>query len=347
LLPRSQLKSLLMIETYTENMVFSPLHWIPSALAAFLILSFAVDPFRKQHKTLSAAAVLLGILGLVGYISAGSFRFLPIDFHTFHVWIGFSALSISVFLFIDKFFFHMIEPEMHCLLGKLAAILATVALFVGVLMLLGLVPTQTIATSSTNTQELTSGHLSETEAVEYHGTKLVPLSRQGNNAIKGTQRINKETYRLYVTGLIEHELNLTYSQILELPAYSELVYMPCVEGWGFNAKWTGFRVTDLLNLTGLKPGANYVLFTSADGYTTSLPLDYLQKSNILVAYGINDRTLPQDRGFPLQLVAKGKYGYKWAKWITKIEVTNIDARGYWETRGYSNSAYIGEPPFEL
>jgi DMSO/TMAO reductase YedYZ molybdopterin-dependent catalytic subunit len=175
----------------------------------------------------------------------------------------------------------------------------------------------------------------------------VPLSSQGNNAIEGVQRINKETYRLGVTGLIGRELNLTYNEILELTAYSELVYMPCVEGWGFNAKWTGFRVTDLLNLTGLKPGANYVLFTSADGYTTSLPLDYLRKNNILLAYGINDVTLPQDRGFPLQLVAKGKYGYKWAKWITKIEVSNSDTRGYWETRGYSNSANVGETPFEL
>jgi DMSO/TMAO reductase YedYZ molybdopterin-dependent catalytic subunit len=329
-------------------MVFSPLHWVPSALAAILILSFAVNPFRKQHKTLSAAAVLLGLLGLVGYISVGSFRFLPIDLHTFHVWAGFCVLSLSVFLFVDKFFFHMIEPRKHCLLGKLAAILAAVVLFAGVLMLFGLVPTQTIAASSTNsTQELTSSHLSEIEAVEYHGTKLVSLTRQGNNAISGTQSISKETYRLDVTGLIGHKLNLTYHQILELPAYSELAYMPCVEGWGFNAKWTGFRITDLLNLTGLKTGANYVLFTSADGYTTSLPLDYLRKNNILLAYGINDVTLPQDRGFPLQLVAKGKYGYKWAKWITKIEVTNNDTKGYWETRGYSNSANVGETPFEL
>jgi len=328
-------------------MVFLPLHWIPSILAALIILSSAVNPFRKQHKILGAAAVLFGLLGLVGYISAGSFRFLPIDLHTFHVWIGFSALSLSVFLFADKFSLHMIRPEMHCKLGKLAAILAVVALVVGFSMFLGLVPTQIAASSQNNTQELTSSRLSEIEVVEYQGTKLVPLGSQRNNAIKGVQRINKETYRLALTGLVGHQLDLTYSQILELPAYSELVYMPCVEGWGFNAKWTGFRVTDLLNLTGLKPGANYVLFTSADGYTTSLPIDYLRENNILLAYGINDITLPQDRGFPLQLVAKGKYGYKWAKWITKIEVTDNDTRGYWETRGYSNSANVGEPPFEL
>jgi len=150
-----------------------------------------------------------------------------------------------------------------------------------------------------------------------------------------------------VTGLTERKLNLSYRQILELPAYSELVYMPCVEGWGFNAKWTGFRVTDLLNISGLKPEAKYVLFTSADGYSTSLPLDYLRTNNILVAYGINDVSLPPDRGFPLQVVAKGKYGYKWAKWITEIEVTDKYIKGYWESAGYSNSANVGQPPFGL
>ena len=329
-------------------MVFSPLHWIPSTLAALIILSLVVAPNRKHHKALGAAAILLALLGLAGYISAGSFRFFPIDLHTFHAWVGFFALALTILLFADKIFLHAIDPGKHCRLGKLAALLAAVALVLGLLILSGLAPSQTTATSSANAaQEPTSSILSEVEAVEYQGTKLLPLSSQGNNAIAGTQRIDKKTFRLVVTGLVEQELSLSYSQILELPAYSELVYMPCVEGWGFYARWTGFRVTDLLNLTGLEPGASYVLFTSADGYTTSLPLEYLRENNILLAYGINNVTLPQDRGFPLQLVAKDKYGYKWAKWITRIEVMNNDTKGYWETRGYSNSANVGEPPFDL
>jgi len=329
-------------------MVFSPLHWIPSTLAALIILSFFVAPNRKLHKAMVAAAILLALLGLAGYISAGSFRFFPIDLHTFHAWVGFFALALTIFLFADKIFFHAIDPGEHYRLGKLAALLAAVALVAGLLMLSGLELSQTASTSSvTGIQEPTSSNLSEVEAVEYQGTKLLPLNSQGNNAISGTQRIDKETFRLEVAGLVEHELNLSYNQTLELPAYSELVYMPCVEGWGFYARWTGFRVTDLLNLTGLKPGANYVLFTSADGYSTSLPLEYLRKNNILLAYGINNVTLPQDRGFPLQLVAKDKYGYKWAKWITRIEVMNNDTKGYWETRGYSNSANVGESPFDL
>ena len=327
-------------------MVFSALHWVPSALAALLTFALAFNAYGKPHKALGGATLLLALLGLGGYISSGNIRFFPIDFHTFHAWVGLATLTLSVFLFVDKILLHQSGPEKHCLLGKLAALLAAITLVMGLVMLLGLVPTETKAVSSTvSTQELTSSHLPEVEAVEYQGVNLTPQSGQGNNAIKGTQKLDRDTYRLRVTGLVGQELNMSYDQMLGLPAYSEVAYMPCVEGWGFYAKWTGFRVTDLLNISGLRSGASYVLFSSADDYSTTLPLDYLRQNRILLAYGLNDLTLPPDRGFPLQLVAKNKYGYKWAKWITSIEVTGKDIPGYWESRGYSNSANVGQLPF--
>ena len=129
-------------------MVFSPLHWIPSTLAALIILSLAIAPNRRHHKALGVAAILLALLGLAGYISAGSFRFFPIDLHTFHVWVGFFALALTIFLFADKIFLHTIDPGKHCRLGKLAALLAAVALVLGMLMLSGFAPSQTSSTSS-------------------------------------------------------------------------------------------------------------------------------------------------------------------------------------------------------
>jgi DMSO/TMAO reductase YedYZ molybdopterin-dependent catalytic subunit len=194
-------------------------------------------------------------------------------------------------------------------------------------------------------QQNASHILPEVETKQYLGKNLMPLSQQGNNAIQGTQIINKNTYRLVVTGLVEKNLNMSYEELLALPAFSEEVYMPCVEGWGFDAKWTGFRVVDLLDLSGLKPGASYVVFYSSDGYSTGLSLDYLSANKILLAYGINDVTLPPERGFPFQLVARSRYGYKWAKWINRIDVVDKEERGYWESRGYSNSAKVGELPF--
>jgi len=110
------------------------------------------------------------------------------------------------------------------------------------------------------TQEPNFTRMREIEATEYNGVKLVPVSQQGNNAIQGIPEINRTIYRLAVTGLINKPLNLSYGELMKLPVYSEIAYMPCVEGWGFNAKWTGLRVTDLLNRTGLKNGAKYVVF---------------------------------------------------------------------------------------
>ena len=94
---------------------------------------------------------------------------------------------------------------------------------------------------------------------------------------------------------------------------------------------------------GTQPDATYVVFYGSDGYSTGLPLDYLRNQQVLMAYGINNVTLPAARGFPFQLVAVNKYGYKWAKWITSIDVVNSTVEGYWESRGYSNSANVSTP----
>lgn len=70
------------------------------------------------------------------------------------------------------------------------------------------------------------------------------------------------------------------------------------------------------------------------------------ENDIILAYYLNDITLPPDRGFPVQVVAEGKYGYKWAKWVVRIEVTDESYRGYWESRGYNNRADVGGPAYE-
>ena len=186
----------------------------------------------------------------------------------------------------------------------------------------------------------------ETEAKEYQGIKLTPFSLQRNNAVEGTQYINKDTYKLQIDGLVEQPVNLTYDQILEYPSTSKVVDLNCVEGWGFTAKWTGVLFETLLNETGVNENATDVIFYCADGYSTSHDLDFLLDNDIMLAYKINDVTLPHGRGFPLQLVAEDKYGYKWAKWITHIEITNVEYRGYWEIRGYSDKADVGGPALE-
>jgi len=185
------------------------------------------------------------------------------------------------------------------------------------------------------------------EATEFMGTVLSPISKQGNNALRGTQYLDRETYRLTVEGLVENPLILSYDDLLSYHQESRLVYLPCVEGWGFWAKWTGPSLVQIFEDAKVKPGVRTVIFHCADeeGYT-SLELNYILEKDILIALKLNDVTLPPERGFPFQVVAEDKYGYKWAKWVTRIELSSEDHRGFWEKAGYNNQADADGPAFE-
>jgi DMSO/TMAO reductase YedYZ molybdopterin-dependent catalytic subunit len=103
--------------------------------------------------------------------------------------------------------------------------------------------------------------------------------------------------------------------------------------------WEGVLVKDLIEVAKASPEANTVIFHAYDGYTTSLPLDYIMGQDIMLAYKMNGVVLPPERGAPFELVAESKWGYKWIKWVTEIELSNdVNFEGYWESRGYSNDA---------
>jgi DMSO/TMAO reductase YedYZ molybdopterin-dependent catalytic subunit len=189
----------------------------------------------------------------------------------------------------------------------------------------------------------------EVEATEFQGVDLTPIRDQGNNALKGTQDVDRDTYRLVVDGLVGTPLSLSYADLQAYAQDSWLMDLNCVEGWSFTAKWTGPSLGDILDDAQVDPSAVIAIFHTVDvptGYT-SLALDYIRENNILLALKLNDVTLPPERGFPFQVVAKSKYGYKWAKWVTRIELSSdADFRGYWERAGYSNNADVGGPAFE-
>jgi DMSO/TMAO reductase YedYZ molybdopterin-dependent catalytic subunit len=186
--------------------------------------------------------------------------------------------------------------------------------------------------------------LPSAEVRMYEGKDLSSISDFRENSIKGPQYINISDYRLTVTGLTNITNVYTYSGVLErFPHYSKMVTLFCVEGWDVSILWEGVQVRDIIREAGINPRANTVIFTAHDGYTTSFPLDYLMKNDIIMAYKMNNITLPAERGYPFELVAQDKWGYKWIKWIEKIELTDDPAyRGYWEQRGYSNTGNLTE-----
>jgi DMSO/TMAO reductase YedYZ molybdopterin-dependent catalytic subunit len=193
-----------------------------------------------------------------------------------------------------------------------------------------------------------TGLLQPVEIKEYQGEKLSAINDFRENSIKGPQHVDIQSYRLKITGLVDNPKEYTYDEVIDNhQSYEKVVKLDCVEGWSVVILWKGLLVRDLLAEAKVKPEAKVVIFHAYDGYTTSLPLDYIINNDMLIAYKMNGVTLPPERGFPFELVAESKWGYKWEKWVTQIELSDdINYRGYWESRGYSNNADLNEGFFE-
>jgi len=191
--------------------------------------------------------------------------------------------------------------------------------------------------------------LAAVEIRSYQGKDLSSINDFHENSILGPQHINESDYRLTVTGLTKNTTVSTYHEVLDNHQhYTKVVTLFCVEGWDVTLKWDGVLVRDLINEAGVDPRANTVIFHAHDGYTTSFPLSYIMNRDIIMAYAMNNVTLPAERGYPFELVAEDKWGYKWIKWIEKIELSDDPSyKGYWEQRGYSNSGDLNGSYFGL
>lgn len=196
------------------------------------------------------------------------------------------------------------------------------------------------ATGSTDT-------FSPGELTEYEGQALDSVNNFRENSIAGVQNLDLASYRLQVDGKVSKPLALNLDQIKALPSVKKFVRIDCVEGWSVRVLWEGVPLKTILGSAGVAPEAVTVVFHAADGYTTSLPLVEILGKDMIVAYKANGLPLPAKLGAPLILVAQDKWGYKWARWITEIELsTDKNYRGYWEQNGYSNSGDRNGPQFE-
>lgn len=190
--------------------------------------------------------------------------------------------------------------------------------------------------SQTDLQELT-----KIEVTEYEGKDLSSLTDFRENSIKGPQYINTDVYTLTIDGLVEQPNSLTYDEVLDNQKYTKVVTLHCVEGWSVDILWEGILLADLFEAVDIQESADTVIFHSEDGYSTALPLQTIMDRQLMIAYKMNGVALPPERGFPFQLVAEDKLGYKWIKWITRIELSDdANYKGYWEQRGFDNEADV-------
>lgn len=176
----------------------------------------------------------------------------------------------------------------------------------------------------------------ENEIREYQGARLDPAIGPRDNSIKGVQNVDIDKYSLSVSGLVDKPVSLEYGDVLKLDAYQRKITLYCVEGWDATILWEGVLLKDIMDIAGIKKEANTVIFHAVDGYTTSLPLDEIISNQLILAYSANGLELPPEMGYPFIVVAEDKWGYKWARWVSRIELSdNPDYRGYWEQQGYS------------
>jgi DMSO/TMAO reductase YedYZ molybdopterin-dependent catalytic subunit len=206
----------------------------------------------------------------------------------------------------------------------------------------------TVGCSSGNEENEVPG-MEIIEVREYQGEDLSSINQFRENSIAGPQYVDVKTYKLNITGLVDKPLALTYDEVINQNSSAQkVVTLDCVEGWSVTILWEGIPLKGVFDAIGIQPEANTVIFRSYDGYSTSLPLSYIMDNNIILAYKINGVTLPPERGFPFQVVAESKWGYKWAKWVTEIELSDDpNFKGYWEQRGYSNDGSLDQEFFEF
>jgi DMSO/TMAO reductase YedYZ molybdopterin-dependent catalytic subunit len=182
--------------------------------------------------------------------------------------------------------------------------------------------------------------LAEREIREYQGKPLDPYDRAYDNSIKGPQQVDSQQYRLEVTGLVHTPQSLTYQEVLALPKVKRAITLHCVEGWSEHLLFEGVRLADVLALAKPRPGVRTVIFYAADGYSSSLTYDDATRLDVMLAAKINGKVLDDKRGFPFQVVAESKWGYKWVKWVNRIELSKDPYKGFWEQRGYDNEADV-------
>jgi DMSO/TMAO reductase YedYZ molybdopterin-dependent catalytic subunit len=148
-------------------------------------------------------------------------------------------------------------------------------------------------------------------------------------------------WRLQIGGLTRKSMEWDYDQVRQLPAEERDITLECISNsvggrLMSTARWRGTRLQTVLDAAGgALPEATYVVFTGVDSYTTSLPLKDLLEARAMLVWDMNGAPLPERHGFPLRLIAPGRYGEQSPKWLTNIELTDHEVKGFYQSQGWS------------
>jgi DMSO/TMAO reductase YedYZ molybdopterin-dependent catalytic subunit len=185
-----------------------------------------------------------------------------------------------------------------------------------------------------------SGALFRTQhlAPTFSDRQITPLERYPlNSYLVDDPGVDLEKWRLEVSGLVSKAGEYTLDAIRALPKVVQNTQHVCVEGWRVIGNYGGVRVSDLLTLVGAEPTARFLEVQCADDYYESIDMASIRHPQSLLCYEMYGQPLPREHGAPLRLIMPTKLGYKQAKYIVGLRVSNVlPARvGFWEDQGYS------------
>ncbi len=151
--------------------------------------------------------------------------------------------------------------------------------------------------------------------------------------------VDIEKWDFTISGKVKKNLRLSFSEFKNLPTTELKADFHCVTTWSkFDLLWKGILFKEIASLVEPLPEARFVLIFALGGYTTNLPIDIAMDDDVIFAFEYDKKPLTPEHGYPLRLVVPKRYAYKSAKWVRGIEFLEFDQLGFWEQRGYSNSA---------
>lgn len=165
----------------------------------------------------------------------------------------------------------------------------------------------------------------------------------------GTPQVDAASWRLTIGGLVDRPASYTLDQLRGLPSVEGYRTLQCISNevvtygrYIGNQRWMGIRASDVIDAAGVAPSARFVLWRSADGYTESIPLDVARDERTWLVYemGPPGTPLPPEHGFPLRVLIAGRYGMKQPKFLTDIVLADHDEPGFWEQRGWDETAGV-------
>ena len=155
--------------------------------------------------------------------------------------------------------------------------------------------------------------------------------------VPGSATISDWSLRIY--GEVERPLVLSYAELLSLEQVDIVCDVHCVTGWTLlGSRWSGVRLATIIDMVQPRHDGDFVIFDAAEGYSSNIPMAEARKANVILAHSFFGEKLPPAHGAPVRAVVPDRYFYKSAKWLEAIKVSVRDEPGFWESRGFNNSA---------